>query len=128
MPFQRAAEQQPVCGAGLVHALEQARPERAAVNHDTADAGPYSAGAVKHSAPLAAAPGVEAVGVLETQQGFGVAIAGLLAKIAPRVLPPVVPDGGPRSKGNPEAGLLQAPAEVHVVAGPRELRVETIDA
>src|SRR5262245_38489945 len=65
--------------------------------------------------------------MLEVEQSLCFTVAGLLLKVFPRSLSPVVPNNGARRKGNPFACLLQPPTNIDIVACPAELRIETID-
>src|SRR5215471_15092165 len=83
--------------------------------------------AVQNSAPLAVAAAIEAIGVLETQERLGLAIAGLLTQIGPRVLTSMMPDECARSESDPISCLLQPPAQIDVVTGLAVSRVETVE-
>src|SRR5437870_243246 len=65
--------------------------------------------------------------MFETQQRFGVTIAGLLAEVCAGTLPAVMPDEGTRRKRDPVTCLLQSPAEINVVPRFTELWIEAID-
>ena len=84
-------------------------------------------GVVNDPAPLAAAPAGELVGMLEVEQAFGLAVAGLLVKIASRRAAAVVPDHRAGCERDPVALVLEPPAKIDVVAGSSKLRVEPVD-
>ena len=74
--------------------------------------------------PEAAAKGIKAFRVLAHQQGLRLPVTALLSHVSPDGRAPVVPDKGRRAETNLQARLLQAPAQVHVVARPVEDRIE----
>src|SRR5438132_4140359 len=84
-------------------------------------------GPVQDTAPLAITAAIEFIGVLEAEQCLGLAVACLLAEEGARALSAVVPNEGARREGDPAAGLLQPPADVHVIARFTILRVEAVD-
>src|SRR6266496_6346700 len=75
--------------------------------------------------PNAAAEAVEPLGVLAGQERLGFAVAGLLAQIGLHGRAAVVPDKSRRTEADLVFAVLQAPAEVHVIAGLAKHRIET---
>ena len=61
------------------------------------------------------------------QKGLGFAIASLLAQIGANRVAAMMPDHCGRTETEGPAVLLQAPADIHIVAGDAELRVESAD-
>src|SRR5579864_2935333 len=109
MPFQSAGQHRPVGRAGLIQALEQAGCKCTAINNWLIQMQAPQGNAIQNAAPFAIAAAIEAIGVLETQERLGFAIAGLLAQIGPRVLTPMMPNESPRCEGEPVSRLLQPP-------------------
>src|SRR5690349_19344657 len=101
---------------GLVQTLEEAGREGASMDARFPESQSLQGGAVHDPAPLAIPAPVEFLGMFESQQGLGLAIAGLLTQIAARPLSAMMPDEGARRKGNPVARPLDPPADVDVVA------------
>src|SRR6266568_3944356 len=81
--------------------------------------------AVDTSRPGAVTRGVVLLGPLPLEQRLSFSVALLLFPIASHGLPAVVPDHRARVEAEAPAGLLQLPANVDVVAGDVELRVES---
>src|SRR5436189_4202033 len=127
MPLQCCGQHGPVSWGGLIKALEQAGAERAPVDDRVVEPQTLERRPVQDAAPLAVAAAIEPIRMFEAQEGFGFAVAGLLAQVGGRRLPTMVPNERPRSEGNPVARLLQAPADIHVVARLAVLRVEAVD-
>src|SRR6516225_1794060 len=65
--------------------------------------------------------------MLELQERLCLPVTSLLAQVGARVLPPVMPDESARRDGDPVARLLQAPADIDIVAGLAVLPIEAID-
>ena len=114
-------------GTGLVDALERAGAEGSAVDDRVVEDQPLQRRAVQHAAPLPLAAEIEAVGMLEAEQGLGVAVAGLLPQVGAGRLAAVVPDHRRRRERDPVTGCLQTPTDVNIVAGAAELRIEAVD-
>ena len=61
------------------------------------------------------------------QHRLGLAVAALLAQVGPERRTPVMPDERRRAEADAVAAFLQAPANVHVVAGAMENGIEAAD-
>src|SRR5262245_12772626 len=127
MPLQGAGKHGPVSRRGLVHALEESGAESSAIDDRIAPAEALQRGAVENAAPFAVAAPVELLRVLELKECFRFAITGLLAQIGAHVLSAVMPDKRAGRKSDPVAGLLQSPANIHVIARLAVMRIEAVD-
>src|SRR5205823_7902121 len=61
------------------------------------------------------------------EQGLGSTVSALLTEIAPDRVSPPMPDDGAGVEPQGPAGALQRPADVHVVSGGDERRIEAAD-
>ncbi len=112
---------------GGVDRLEKALAEDAVVDHGFVDEPGEARCAVDLAFPFRGAGGAEEDEVLEAQHRLGLAVALLLfAKRFEREAA-VVPDDGGGAEGDDAAALLEAPAEVHIVAGLAVFVVEAAD-
>src|SRR5438309_346040 len=101
MPLQCAWEHRPVGRNRLIDALEQRCTEHTSINDRPCQTQALQGRAIEHAAPLAMSTAVELVGMLEAQQGFGLAVARLLAQVGSWILSAMVPDERPRRESDP---------------------------
>src|SRR5208337_5585175 len=80
--------------------------------------------AVDAAEPAGVAEEIEPVGVFEVEQRLGATVAFLLVQIGPNRGTTAVPDKGGGGESNLVARVLQAPAQVDIVAGGTIDRVE----
>src|SRR5688572_635927 len=106
MPLESRRQHGPMRCAGLVDTLKHPSAKRTAINKWSSQAHALRAHAVQYSAPLALAPSVESLRVLELQQCFGLAVSSLLLKVSTRSLSSVMPYKRAGGEGNPLSGLL----------------------
>src|SRR5258708_26633458 len=71
---------------------------------------------------------MEAEGMLAVAERFRLAVSALLVKIGLYRVAPEVPDDGGRAEADGVAGILEAPADVDVVAGRAIERIEAAEA
>ena len=67
--------------------------------------------------PHGSAEAVEIFGVTALEQGFGLAVAGLLFEVGGDGIASVVPDETGRAESDLVASLLEPPANIHIIAG-----------
>src|SRR5512133_1875825 len=112
----------------MVNRLERSAPPRPVV-----DAPPPTrrlaceAVAVETPTPGHVPTGGVLLGPLALQLGLGGAVAALLAPVGADRVAAVVPDDGRRAEAEGQAALPQPPADVDVVAGGTESRIEAAD-
>jgi hypothetical protein len=83
--------------------------------------------AVQYATPLAFTPAVKTLGVFELQQRLSFAVTSLLLEVCAGALSPVMPNECARRECDPLTGLLQPPANVHIIAGFSKLWIETLN-
>src|SRR5690242_9039097 len=83
--------------------------------------------AIQPAGPGEMTDGVVLLRPLAFEVGFGVAIVPLLTPKAPDRIAAVMPDDRRRAEAQCPPAVLQAPADVHVVAGDAESGVEPAD-
>src|SRR5262249_51696228 len=98
-------------GRWLIETLEEAGAEGATIDDVLIQAQALQGSPIKNATPFAVASAVKSVRVLESQQGLGFPITGLLPQVGARIIPAMVPDKSPGSKSNPVTRLLHSPAD-----------------
>ena len=112
---------------GGVDGLEESLAEDAVVDHGFVDEPGEARRAVDLAFPFRGAGRPEEDEMLESQHRLGFAVALLLFAKGFERETAVVPDDGRRAERNHAAALLEAPAEIHIVAGLPVFVIESTD-
>ena len=110
---------------GLVERLVWSKPPGAMI--DASRAPTHIAHPVDSSCPGEMAGGVVFLRPFPLQQRFRPAVSLLLLPVGSNRIAAMMPDQGRRVEAHRPASLLQAPAEVHIIAGDGEPAVESAD-
>jgi hypothetical protein len=112
---------------GCVKRLERRAAEHAAINDRRAKQQSELGRGVDAPAPDARAERVEVFGMFPHEQRLRLAVAALLFQIIADRRAAVVPDKRRRAEADLVSGLLQSPADVHVIARSAVDGIESID-
>src|SRR5579864_3197239 len=107
-----------------VHDLEQGGSEAAETGARFGKRQPDGAFAVDYPLPTGDPRPVETRWVLEAEHGLGSPVTALLAQIATDAAATVMPHQRRRRIPDPPPRIEQPPADVHIITGHPELRVE----
>src|SRR2546425_7963885 len=126
-PLARERQMREEARGWLVKRLEEAAAEDAAVDDGPPPWDQRRAAAVDSTSPPRVEERVEAVRMPEIQQRLGLAVPPLLADVGVHGVAPEVPHHGRRAEADAVALLLQSPAEIDVVSGGAEDRIQPAD-
>ena len=110
-----------------VKLLEEAASEHAMVDHGALQKEARQPGGIDVSVPDAVAKRVEIFRMFSDQDCFRFAIARLVPEIGARSGTAVMPDTAGRRKADSVTLFQQAPADIHVVAGFANYRIESVN-
>src|SRR5437879_6803011 len=127
VPLEREREVPEERRRRLVERLEEPAPEGAEIDDGPAREDGGGELAVDATEPARLSEQIEPIRMLEIEERLGLAVPHLLLQVRLHRVPAVVPDGGRGAEADRVPLVLEAPAEVHVVAGSREHRVEPAD-
>src|SRR6185437_4593581 len=128
VPFEGEREERGERGGRLVHGLKEATPENAGIDHRPARQQERGREvAINAAEPFGLAEQVEAERMLAVDERLGLAVAALLVEISLHRVAAEMPDNGRRAEADRVAGILEAPADVDIVAGGAVERVETAE-
>ena len=111
----------------MIHALEQAGPERAIVDKSLGARQAGADAAVDAASPSGTADRVKPFRMLLEEHGFSLAIAHLLLQIGLDGLATVVPHDGRWTEADAMAAFLQTPADVDIITRRRVGRIKAAD-
>ena len=125
--FEAGGDDEQEVGRRCVDALEESAAEQPMIDDRRARLHADLGRGVDAAGPAGRAETVEVLRMPPFQDGLGLAVARLLLEVGADRVAPVVPDEASRAEADPVAALLEPPADVHVVAGLPEDRVEAAD-
>src|SRR4051812_13442656 len=125
--FQRSAKEQPNRDWSRIKCLERSCRKGPVINNRSLHQQAKLGRRINPPTPDTPADGIEVLGMLSDQERFRFSVALLLFEVIGDRRAPVMPDKSGGTESEAVFRLLQAPANVHIISGLAENRIEASD-